>query len=208
MIIKIIDIEKEFKNKESEIPKIFDYINQIINEKNIFLKSMEIDGIEIYDNFYEYFLDKMESINIIEIKIQTLNQLIDDVIYDSWEYIVKAIPLIERLSVSFKKNPTEKSWQELGNLFSGIEWILETYRNIDQYKNLSELVPNYYIWNEYVVELEKLKQALPDFFEAINNKDTILIGDVLEYEINPLFESISEKLNKLAKKDVNNQNAN
>ncbi len=208
MIIKIIDIEKEFKNKESEIPKIFDYINQIINEKNIFLKSMEIDGIEIYDNFYEYFLDKMESINIIEIKIQTLNQLIDDVIYDSWEYIVKAIPLIERLSVSFKKNPTEKSWQELGNLFSGIEWILETYRNIDQYKNLSELVSNYYIWNEYVVELEKLKQSLPDFFEAINNKDTILIGDILQYEINPLFESISEKLNKLAKKDVNNQNAN
>lgn len=208
MIIKIIDIEKEFKNKESEIPKIFDYINQIINEKNIFLKSMEIDGIEIYDNFYEYFLDKMESINIIEIKIQTLNQLIDDVIYDSGEYIVKAIPLIERLSVSFKKNPTEKSWQELGNLFSGIEWILETYRNIDQYKNLSELVSNYYIWNEYVVELEKLKQSLPDFFEAINNKDTILIGDILEYEINPLFESISEKLDKLAKKDVNNQNAN
>lgn len=208
MIINVIDIEKEFQNKESEIPKIFDYIDQIINKKNVFLKSMEIDGVEIYDNFYEHLLDKMESINKIEVKTQTLNQLIDDVVCDSWEYIVKAIPLIERLSASFKKNPTEKSWQELGNLFSGIEWMLETYRNIDQYENLSKLVSNYYIWNEYVVELEKLKQSLPDFFEAINNKDTILIGDILQYEINPLFESISEKLNKLAKKDVNNQNAN
>ena len=208
MIIKIIDIEKEFSNKESEIPKIFDFINNIINEKNVFLKSMEIDGMEIYDKFYEYFLDEMEYINKVEVKTQTLNQLIDDVVYDSWEYIVKAIPLIERLSASFKKNPTERSWKDLDNLFAGIEWILETYRNIDQYKNLSELVSNYYIWNEYVVELEKLKQSLPDFFEAINNKDTILIGDILQYEINPLFESISEKLNKLAKKDVNNQNAN
>lgn len=208
MIINVIDIEKEFQNKESEITKIFEYINKIINEKNVFLKSMEIDGIEIYDNFYEYFLDKIEFIDKIEIKTQTINQLIDDVIYDSWEYIVKAIPLIERLSASFKKNPTEKSWQELNNLFDGIEWILETYRNIDQYKNLSELVSNYYIWNEYVLELERLKQSLPDFFVAVNNKDTILIGDILQYEINPLFESISEKLNKLAKKDVNNQNVN
>lgn len=208
MIINVIDIEKEFQNKESEIPKIFDYINQIINKKNVFLKSMKIDGVEIYDNFYEHLLDKIESINKVEVKTQTLNQLIDDVVYDSWEYIVKAIPLIERLSASFKKNPTERSWQDLDNLFAGIEWILETYRNIDQYKNLSELVSNYYIWNEYVVELEKLKLSLPDFFEAIKNKDTILIGDILQYEISPLFESISEKLNKLAKKDVNNQNAN
>lgn len=103
MIINVIDIEKEFQNKESEITKIFDYINQIINKKNIFLKSMEIDGVEIYDDFYEYLLDKMESINKVEVKTQTLNQLIDDVVYDSWEYIVKAIPLIKRLSASFKK---------------------------------------------------------------------------------------------------------
>lgn len=41
--------------------------------------------------------------------------------------------------------------------------FLESYNNIDKYNNLNELISNYYIWNEYVVEIEKLRMTLTDF---------------------------------------------
>ena len=118
------------------------------------------------------------------------------------------MPLIEKLSTSFRKRPTEESWNELDNLFSGIGWLLESYNNIDKYNNLNELISNYYIWNEYVVEIEKLRLTLPDFFEAIKNKDSVLISDILVYEINPIFQDMNEKLTKMNNKDVNIEDVN
>lgn len=91
---------------------------------------------------------------------------------------------------------TEKSWNELENLFSGIGWLLESYSNIDRYNNLNELVDNYCIWNEYVVEIEELRLTLPDFLDAVRNKDSVLISDILVYEINPIFQAMYDKLTK------------
>lgn len=208
MNIKIMGRETDFANKESEISKIFDFINKTIEEENIFLKSMVIDGIEIYDNYYEYFLENIKIIEGIEVKVQTLKELIEGIIYSSLEYMEQAVPLIKNLSNSFTKYPTEEAWNELDNLFSGIEWILDSYSSIDQHPNLNELISDYYIWNEYVVEVKNLKLVLPDFLEAVENKDTVLIGDILAYEINPLFESMIQKLKEIVKEDVENQNAN
>ena len=208
MIIKIMDSNKLFENKNSEISKIFDFINNTLQDKKFFLKSLEIDGVELYEGYYEYFIENINFIDEVKVNIQNVSQLVNDVICSSYNYIERGMPLIEKLSTSFRKRPTEESWNELDNLFSGIGWLLESYSNIDRYNNLNELVSNYYIWNEYVVEIEKLRLTLPDFFEAIKNKDSVLISDILVYEINPIFQVMLEKLNEINNKDVSIQDAN
>lgn len=208
MVIKIMDINKVFENKNSEISKIFDFINNTLEYKKVFLKSLEIDGIEIYEDYYEYFIDNINFIDEVKVNVQNLSELVNDVIYSSYSYTERATPLIEKLSTSFRKGPTEGSWNELDNLFSGIEWILESYSNIDKYSNLNELISNYYIWNEYVVEIEKIRITLPDFLDAVKNKDSVLISDILIYEINPIFQAMNEKLKEMNNKDVNIKDVN
>ena len=208
MVIKIMDMDKVFENKNSEISKVFDYINSNLENKNVFLKSLEIDGIEIYEDYYEYFIDNINFIDEVKVNIQNLSELVNDVIYSSYNYIERATPLIEKLSTKFRKGPTEESWNELDNLFSGIGWILDSYTNIDRYNNLNELVSNYYIWNEYVAEIEKLNLMLTEFFEAVKNKDSVLISDILIYEINPIFQAMYEKLKKMNNEDVNTKDVN
>lgn len=172
------------------------------------MKSLEIDGIEIYEDYYEYFIDNINFIDEVKVNVQNLSELVNDVIYSSYSYTERATPLIEKLSTSFRKGPTEGSWNELDNLFSGIEWILESYSNIDKYSNLNELISNYYIWNEYVVEIEKIRITLPDFLDAVKNKDSVLISDILIYEINPIFQAMNEKLKEMNNKDVNIKDVN
>ena len=208
MIIKVMDTNKVFENKKSEISKIFDFINSTLEEKKVFLKSLEINGIEVYEGYYEYFIDNINFIDEVKVNFQNLSELVCDNLYSGYEYIERAIPLIEALSNSFRKGPTEKSWNELENLFSGIEWILESYSNIDRYNNLNELVDNYCIWNEYVVEIEELRLTLPDFLDAVKNKDSVLISDILVYEINHIFQAMYEKLTKMNNKDVNIKDVN
>ena len=208
MIIKIMDSNKLFENKDSEISKIFDYINNTLEDKKVFLKSLEIDGIEVYEDYYEYLIENINFIDEVKVNIQNLSELVNDVIYSSYNYIERATPLIEKLSTKFRKGPTEESWNELENLFSGIEWILESYSNIDKYSNLNELISNYYIWNEYVVEIEELRLTLKDFFDAVKNKDSVLISDILVYEINPIFQAMYDKLTKMNNKDVNIKDVN
>ena len=208
MIIKIMDSNKLFENKDSEISKIFDYINNTLEDKKVFLKSLEIDGIEVYEDYYEYLIENINFIDEVKVNIQNLSELVNDVIYSSYNYIERATPLIEKLSTKFRKGPTEESWNELENLFSGIEWILESYSNIDKYSNLNELISNYYIWNEYVVEIEKIRITLPDFLDAVKNKDSVLISDILIYEINPIFQAMNEKLKEMNNKGVNIKDVN
>ena len=208
MVIKIMDINKVFENKNSEISKIFDFINNTLEYKKVFLKSLEIDGIELYEDYYEYFIENINFIEEVKVNFQILSELVRDTLNSSYEYIERAVPLIEALSNSFRKGPTEKSWNELENLFSGIEWILESYSNIDKYSNLNELISNYYIWNEYVVEIEKIRITLPDFLDAVKNKDSVLISDILIYEINPIFQAMNEKLKEMNNKGVNIKDVN
>ena len=208
MVIKIMDMDKVFENKNSEISKVFDYINSNLENKNVFLKSLEIDGIEIYEDYYEYFIDNINFIDEVKVNVQNLSELVNDVIYSSYSYTERATPLIEKLSTSFRKGPTEESWNELDNLFSGMGWLLESYSNIDRYKNLNELISNYYIWNEYVMEIEKLRLTLPVFFDAVKNQDSVLISDILIYEINPIFQAMNEKLKEMNNKGVNIKDVN
>ena len=72
MIIKIMDSNKLFENKDSEISKIFDYINNTLEDKKVFLKSLEIDGIEVYEDYYEYLIENINFIDEVKVNIQNL----------------------------------------------------------------------------------------------------------------------------------------
>lgn len=112
----------------------------------------------------------------------------------TYAYINNAISLIEKLSESFYQNPDDKTWNTLIDLFEGMEWILTTMDQIDSIKNLEQIVNDHSTWNEYVKEVNELMEMIKEMEEAVVSEDNISIGDILMYEIVPIFKNMKSKL--------------
>ena len=100
--------------------------------------------------------------------------LVNETLISANNYIDNAIPIIKELAELFYQQPDDKAWGQLTDLFEGIQWILQTLGHIDSINDLDTIVP----------EIEN----------AILHRDNILIGDMLLYEIVPIFENMLTKL--------------
>lgn len=194
MDIYIQDEVLEFDNDPKITKQIFDTINEYLNKRELKFSHFIIDGISVYENLFTYFTDNINKIEKVEVVLQTITELVNETIITANNYINNAIPLTTELAEEFYQQPDEKTWLKLNDLFEGIQWIIESLTQIDSVKNLSNIVNNYEIWNEYVQEVSKLSIVIPELEDVIVGKDIISIGDMLLYEITPIFESMSDKL--------------
>jgi hypothetical protein len=74
---------------------------------------------------------------------------------------------------------------------------LETVKKIDQIANIDAIITNYEVWNEYVQNISGLNTIVFDLNHAMQNHDHVLIGDLLQYEVLPIFENAELKLRLL-----------
>ena len=49
-------------------------------------------------------------------------------------------------------------------------------------------------WNLYSREIMSPNRILPNFEDALSNKDNVTLADILSYEIKPRFNTMAEKL--------------
>lgn len=145
----------------------------------------------------------MNNIEDTSTSIQTLTDLVNETIISTDQYVINAVPLVSKLAERFYQQPTDNSWEQLIDLFEGLQWIIQTLSQIDSIKDISKIVNNYEIWNEYVQSVSKLNDIIPELEAALSCKDSILIGDILLYEIKPAYENMLEKLQFLKPMMVN-----
>jgi len=194
MIIYIQDEVLEFDNDPKIIEQILTMINEKLDEKELKFSHLIIDEIPIYGDFYNYFIEHIERINKVEVVLLTITDLVNETIITANDYISNAIPLITQLAEEFYQQPNKETWTKLNDLFEGVQWIIESLTQIDSIKNLSNIVNDYETWNEYVQGVSKLSAIIPQLESSIIAKDIISIGDMLMYEIMPVFESMLDKL--------------
>lgn len=197
MKLHILKETFELENKEDSIEKIFDYIKQAIEETEYNFSHMVVDGEEIYDEFELYLEDNIKSIDEVKVVMLTIEEMISDNLHTISEYVEGAIPLINDLADKFYRQPNAEDWIQITDLFEGLGFILDILENIDNMENLNDLVASYEVWNEYVVEVKLLDEIVKELNTAIENSDTVLIGDLLSHEIVPVFEKMKTKLDIL-----------
>lgn len=187
----------ELDNNTESIEKIFDYIKQAIDETEYNFSYMLVDGEEINDEFELYLEDNIKFIEEVKVVMLTTKEMIMDNLITIDDYVERAIPIINNLANKFYKEADADDWNQISELFEGIGFIFHTLQSIDTMENLNELVPNYEAWNEYVSETKALDDVIKELNSAIQNGDTVLIGDMLSYEVVPVFEKMKEKLSVL-----------
>lgn len=197
MKIYIEDQVLEYANNKEEMTKILETIDIIITKHGKIINYMIIDGIEVFESYYDYFQNNIKSIEKIHVISHTYQDLVDEILKSTWEYIERAPAGIESLANNFYKNPHGKDWEDLDDFLGGLSWIISTSLTIDQDSKLKDTVSSYETWNTYAKEVISLGEVLPDFEEALFSKDNILIADILSYEILPILNSMAQKLLKL-----------
>jgi hypothetical protein len=184
----------EFENKKENVEKIVESINQRLKENELDLSHLVIDGNYINEELYQYLTDNILTIQEIVVVVKTPELIVNETLDSAYNYIANAVLLIKPLAEAFYQHPKQDSWKNLANLFEGIQWIMETVNRIDNIKNLKNIVINYQIWNEYVQTIKGLSAVIIELEDAMVNQDQVLIGDLLQYEIQAIFETSEEKL--------------
>lgn len=123
-----------------------------------------------------------------------IEQLVNETIHSAYEYVKNGVNALSVLADEFYSMPDTNTWERLIALFEGIQWLIKSLAQIDGLENLESVIINYAIWNEYVKTVVELGQLIPVLEQAMLNKDNVLIGDILLYEIQPIFETMIEKL--------------
>jgi hypothetical protein len=193
MRIKIENEIFDWINQASEIEGLFTVINQKLEEMNFQLSHLLIDGIPVYGNYYDYFINKIDTIQQVEVICRQVETLINETLQSTYDYLKNGKLLVEQLANEFYVN-SEVAWTGLSELIEGIEWIIDCQARIDTIKRLNTLLENNDVWNEYIKEITKMKAILPELETAVLQHDCVMIGDLLMYEILPFFEVGEEKL--------------
>lgn len=193
-----IDENIYFLEKDGEIiEKIADILTDEMEKTNKVIKFIEVDGLELYQDYFEYILDNLDYIENVNVKLITYKELVGETLLGTIDYLQGAAAEIEPLSEAFYTQPTREAWEEFTDLLEGINWIISVFNLIDNDKSLIETLPSYEVWNLYAKDIFTLNELIPQMNDALNSKDNTLLADLMMYEILPIYDDMREQLMSL-----------
>lgn len=93
-----------------------------------------------------------------------------EVLQTAYDYIARLEPGIETCVENFQIGNLAKAHEDLVLIIDGIDWLMQA------------LTLTQDIHKDQII-LDTVREALPELLEGIQNNDTILIADILQYEI-------------------------
>lgn len=162
--------------------EVIERINEWLQD-NFYFSHLLVDGEKISEDPEAFLVKNIADVTSVEIIAIAAAEFTNDLLLSAEEYTGRAVPYIKTLANDFYTNPSTTNWVDLSELFEGIEWLLTMIKTIDQ----TILRPSN--WNDTQVNATALQKELVHLEEALENKDIILIADMLQYEILPIFEA-------------------
>lgn len=197
MILKIENQSYEFENTKEGLDQMLGKVETTIEKASRILGHMVIDYIEVYEDYYSYLQDNLNTIGEVQVITLTYKELVDEIISSAVVYLRGAAGQIEDLSNSFYREPTGEDWDKLKDLLTAISWLMSSFSSIDSDSRLNFVVSSYESWNEYAGTIHLFTDILADLEGAIADQDNVGMADLLQYEIAPLFVEMEEKLSQL-----------
>ena len=189
MRVKILENEFELANHLSAIEQLFMTIEEKLKDTGYAFTSLTIDGVKIETDYILYLSQRINDIQEIVVGVKSFRSLLAEMMASADGYLERARPEVEKLSSEFYQGPTEESWRRFTQLLEGLQWLLETVTAVDCFHPGDQSRR----WGEDFEDKITLLQG------ALQNSDHVLLGDLLQYEISPLFSALEEEIKELLK---------
>ncbi|OLN24034.1 hypothetical protein BTO30_01040 [Domibacillus antri] len=174
-------------DQDPTVEQIIEQINTWLNNSYYF-SHLIVDGVNVYEEPEQYLTENLGSIDKLEIVARTAKEFTNEILLSAENYLQGAIPELTKLSDGFYNNPASDTWDDFGDMLEGMQWLNQIIVSIDQ---LPKQPQN---WDEYLKLAATLEVELKNLEEAMENSDNVLIGDIIQYEMAPLYEAFEKEI--------------
>lgn len=178
----------DLHNDVYSITTIFEKINDSIEDNDIVFSHLIVDGIEIYENHEDYLKEHIGEIINVEIVTRRTKEMIWETMTSVDTYLERAIPALNTLVDESYEKFTDKTWEGINQLAEGMQWILQ-FTSFT--KNASQQPLN---WDSIEKSVKECEESFAKLVEGVEAQDTVLISDVLSYEVTPAYEELQKTL--------------
>lgn len=199
--MKLFVDEKEyvFSDDREGVRQLLAEVDRYMDESPKVVAGYRVDGIDIYEELDLYLEDLSQMPEQVEVIALTPKEYVSDVLLSSHDYMLRGQEEVAGLARRFYTKPSEDEYELLADLTEGLVWILETVRLLDANPPLLETLSNRELWNEHAAAAMRLQEVVEKLVDATERRDTVLIADLLSYEIVPVFEDLTDSSLELLK---------
>lgn len=197
MKIKVFDNEFNLIIRGKSGRNVMDSIMKDIEDKNMALSHLVIDGKEVRNDFVKYIEDNMHTIEYIEafcIEKILLPMENAAVVKEALDDMIK---IMDVLAEDFRMGISARGWQEFENMIETVLFLDKATKSIFSMFIEAGNSSKTGEWDRIREEYKKLDKILPKLEEALENDDTKGAGDMLQEKMKPIFVSVSEMIGKL-----------
>jgi len=187
-------VKLRFKNEtvqfdeQTSVEEIINKIDELLANQ-YYYSHLIVDSEEVYESLEIYLLDSLGSISNIEVVAKTISEFVNEMLLMSINYLTKVIPEMTLLANQFYQNPNGDNWLDFSFLLEGMQWINQTIQLIDKTKVRPEN------WDECIKVAAQLQMELKNLEQAVESTDSVLIADIILYELLPLYEALNVVIN-------------
>ncbi|MNJ50073.1 hypothetical protein D3C77_453350 [compost metagenome] len=150
---------------------------------------MSFDGEVIYDGYEAYIVNNLTHIGEINIKTMTKHESIIETKMSIIEYLERFIPAISELSDHFYGELSNKHWGEFGYFIEGLSWIVKSFEFI-------RILSNDEMDQVTSQALKQLEKIISELESGLDEKQYVLVGDLIQYELTPLLVKYRDEITK------------
>jgi len=190
MKISINGAEKEESSFQGETLK--EVLDEIVkSHKDTYIRRVWLEGQEVSSSAQDTLMTSIASIELLELELANLKDLVATNLGNAKEYLEKLIPGFQKAADLFRLGNEQEAHKFYLQILDGIDWF-------------SQVVQTIVVSREKDLEGEKLKDRqekltglMTQMLEANQNKDWVLLADLLEYEMIPFYENWQAALSQM-----------
>ena len=176
-IIRGADINFEKYDFEN-LGQIFD----LIQINNYVILKIIADGIDI-TNYANSEIENIKPIEEVEVIVQDKEKLTKESIEEAKRYLPKLISGVDSIIDKFVNDKEMVGFKMLSDAIQGFQWINIFINNLVSENLLSQ--------NDEK-SFKEWQEIFPEFLNALEKQDIVLVNDLLEYEIKPLLKKFDD----------------
>lgn len=192
----------QLENNDIAITTIVEKVDEVIKQDDVVFSHLIVDGVEVYENHEKYIRDQLSDITNVEIATRNTKEMIWETMESLHKYLERAVPALNELVDESFEGFSEKTWQGIGQLADGMQWMI-------QFRTFTEAATQQPLnWEEIVKSFQSCEKVFASLLEAVEVQDTVLISDLLAYELTSAYELLEKNIGMALKdeeflKDVN-----
>ncbi len=194
MRVIILNQGYELANHPSSVGEVFSLIDEKLKDTGYTLAALTVDGVQVYTDYALYLSQRIAEIQEIKVEVKSLRRLMVETMQSAIEYLERAQPEVEKIGNDFHQGPTEETWNKFSQLLEGLQWLLEVGTVIESFRPEQQTGAR---WGA------EFKGKIELVHTAMENLDHVLLGDLLYYEISPLFSSLHGEIRKILSAEGN-----